>query len=68
LSVGKNLAVYPRNNRNQIQLDGLLNKSKEKNSISFILLHIDTVFPDFVAEGVDHLADGFGGLGLVSMA
>ena len=32
-----------------------------------ILLHIDAVFLDLVAEGVDYPADGFGGLGLVSM-
>ena len=59
----KNPAAYPGMIRNQIQLHGLLNKSKEKNSISLILLHIDAVFFNLVAKGVDYPADGFGGLG-----
>ena len=32
-----------------------------------ILLNINAVFLDLVAEGVDHPADGFGCLGLISM-
>ena len=64
LLLTKNLAAYPGMIRNQIQLHGLLNKSKEKNSILLILLHFDVVFLDLVAEGVDHQADGFDDLGL----
>jgi hypothetical protein len=48
-------------------LHGLLNKSKEKNSIFFILLHINTQFPDLVEEGGYCSADGFGGWGLDSV-
>jgi hypothetical protein len=33
----------------------------------FILLHIDTLFPDLVEEVGYHSADGFGGLGLDSV-
>jgi hypothetical protein len=43
----------------------LLNKSKEKNLMSVILLHIVAVLPDLVEEDEYHSADGFGGLGLV---
>ena len=60
----KNTAAYPGMTRNQNQLHGLLNKSKEKDSMLLILFNFDAVFLDLVAEGVDHPADGFGGLGL----
>jgi hypothetical protein len=45
----------------------LLNKSKEKNSILFVLLHINTLFSDLVEEDGYYPADGFSGLGLVSV-
>ena len=55
----KNPAAYPGMTRNQIQLHGLLNKSKKKNSTIFILLHIDSLFLDFIAENVDHVVVNF---------
>lgn len=63
----KKSVTYPGMIRNQIQFNGLQNKNKEKNSMLPILLHIVVAFFDLVAEGVDYPADGFGGLGLVSM-
>ena len=63
----KNLSVDSGMIRNQIHLHGLLNKSKEKNSILFRLLHINALFPDLVEEDGYHSADRFSGLGLVSV-
>ncbi len=52
-----------RNDRNQIQIHGLLNKSKEKISISFILFHIYAEILNLVADGADYPSDGLIGLG-----